>query len=441
MGKASLRTVTDQIKFISVKIGPLHIRMQIQGCSAYCGLCALNNTVTGCGIVTTPYLPSEMDELADAVWLNNAYIQQGLLQEVEPMRHRCGDYDIVVLEQAAVKRGLLWCRKGKVITSTVHQTDIKNVPSQILELIYQSLVKKLDIVKNRFILVVDGAKKHYVSVGFLDSTMLLLDSLQKTVKVLSIREGLLYLKNIPSTQLAAVKIEKNLVVIDDDEENVAGSNSSEGNPSSCFNSTPYSLLHESDLICLEKGNKINDAVIHAIGKCLSKMEKRVYVADTNLINQLRKRKATGSNKTKLGCLALEHELVLVPIHSNNTHWSLVVIDIPGQRYLEYDSSCPYKSDIEIRQLLTTWIQRSGIDISSFSELSMEERRRVPTQGSSAVDCGLFLLCGMVAQATKAPMDFHLIDMPRVREQLMMLITTKKREILSRTNLWIGSYLF
>ena len=107
----SLRTVTEQIKFISVKIGPLHSRMQVQGCSAYCGLCALNNTVTGCGIVITLYLPSEMDELADATWLNNAYIQQGLLQ--------CGDYGIVVLEQAAVKRGLLLCRKDKVITSIV----------------------------------------------------------------------------------------------------------------------------------------------------------------------------------------------------------------------------------------------------------------------------------------------------------------------------------
>ena len=55
LGKASLRILTEQIKFISVKIGSLHIRMQVQGCSAYCGLCALNNTVTGRGIVTTPY--------------------------------------------------------------------------------------------------------------------------------------------------------------------------------------------------------------------------------------------------------------------------------------------------------------------------------------------------------------------------------------------------
>ena len=75
--------------------------MQVQGSSAWCGLCALNNAA-GSELFTPMYL----DEVSDNVWLSLFEdIGSTLFDYYEPLRSIDGDYNIEVLMQAAALMG------------------------------------------------------------------------------------------------------------------------------------------------------------------------------------------------------------------------------------------------------------------------------------------------------------------------------------------------
>ncbi len=75
--------------------------MQVQGSSAWCGLCALNNAAG-----TEAFTPLFLDEVSDNIWLRLFEdIGSTLLDYYEPIRSIDGDYSIEVLMQAAELKG------------------------------------------------------------------------------------------------------------------------------------------------------------------------------------------------------------------------------------------------------------------------------------------------------------------------------------------------
>ena len=74
---------------------------QRQGCSALCGLCALNNLVG-----KFEFQSIDLDSIADEIWFQQINDGQSLVDEIQSTRSRDGYYCIEVLLLAANKKGM-----------------------------------------------------------------------------------------------------------------------------------------------------------------------------------------------------------------------------------------------------------------------------------------------------------------------------------------------
>jgi hypothetical protein len=109
--------------------------------------------------------------------------------------------------------------------------------------------------------------------------------------------------------------------------------------------------------------------------------------------------------------------VFIPMHINNNHWILAVIDMPNHQILQYDS---HNSNNEIHHTLLEPLKRwvsdqSGhsIDASSWPIIA----QRTPQQ-QNGFDCGVFLLIILRRLINNQPLNFTQADIPNTRRQIV-----------------------
>ena len=78
--------------------------MQYQGCSAYCGLCALNNAYR-----EERFTVEMLDNIADDLWLRQIeQLGMSLTSELQSLRDICGHYSIEVLRESVSRMSGSW---------------------------------------------------------------------------------------------------------------------------------------------------------------------------------------------------------------------------------------------------------------------------------------------------------------------------------------------
>ena len=78
---------------------------------------------------------SELDNAADELWLLQAEAAEGLSNHIlESMRNLSGNYDVQVLERAAIRAGYLWRRVDLLMKRAFHG-NISIVPSTFLHIL------------------------------------------------------------------------------------------------------------------------------------------------------------------------------------------------------------------------------------------------------------------------------------------------------------------
>lgn len=195
----------------------------------------------------------------------------------------------------------------------------------------------------------------------------------------------------------------------------------------------YPVLRKDLRTCMP-GSWLNDAVINTYLIMLMRAAHRhnfifstyfmssLYTDDqTYNYDRMRKWKRSQILKGSL----FQNEKVLIPIHVNQDHWILAVVDMKQRKICTYDSLCATESvyiDILQRFLSDERKMENGEEIYWRIE---SNSRRVPRQ-DNGYDCGVFLLAfSYLLMNNMSINSVSQKDMPDIRQRIVFSISKQK----------------
>ena len=398
--------------------------MQVQGYSSFCGLCAMNNAI-GCSRKgPTMFNLFDLDLAADIIWLKQVCeVGCGFSVPLEPMRGLDGDYSILAMEEAAIRKNCTFQRLDLPLRALVDGAAINSLdPSSLQE--FYSLLLGLFQADERPSLIVRTKEYHFVTLLLKADAIVLLDSRRTSALPLSLKDGLGYIQReayqnpdfaavnlqgpgtygnpVRVNDLPEVKLHTNFHCTLDEVWDLSSTISDD-----TIIATLHGQVKAKDVRTLKPGNQINDVVINYIGPFLMSQKKDVYVASTFWLNHCSQELGL---KEMLRCDFHKYEKFVFPVHCPG-HWWCVLIDRPMKLYGEFDSLCKDRRSDYVFQVLCREFKTANIDISSFRRLSQEEREKLPSQGQNVFDCGVFVLGFIGAFVNNLEINFSLRDMP------------------------------
>lgn len=421
IGKHANKQTLSQVRLCNSTVNK-DLVMQIQGHSSFCGLCAMNNTI-GVEKDRPPVFDVfDLDLAADLLWLKQVCeVGCGFSVPSEPMRCLDGDYSILAMEEAALKRNFTFKRMDVPLRALVDGTELQTLDDGCVKELY-SLVLGLFSANEKPSLIIRTKKYHFVTLLFQPDKVVLFDSQRTCPLLLPLKDGLGFIQREASgnPEFAAVKLQApgtcdNPVVVDElsgtDIEmpctNFQCTSDEVWDPKSTIaDDTIISTLHgqvtAKDLRSLKPGNQINDVVVNYIGSFLMSQKDSVYVASTFWLNRCSKGRFHDLKKHDLQ----KFKKFIFPVHCPG-HWWCVMIDTSDKLYGEYDSLCQNRSSGYVFELLHNIFQSANIDLSSFRKLNQQERQHIPSQGDNTTECGVFLLGFMCAFVNCLKLSFDL----------------------------------
>ena len=177
------------------RVSGIQVFMQCQGSTAFCGLCMLNNLVGCPNNQSTAFLVSDLNAAADLLWIRQAAEVQNLGEELEQLRSTDGDYSIHVLEFVVEQKGSRLVRADNLFKDFFGSIRVTDFGSET----YKLLLGQMPCSRVGF--CIDS--KHYVTVLFLDSGMVLLDSRLKHPVSLNYVSCLSYIQTCISQDIFA----------------------------------------------------------------------------------------------------------------------------------------------------------------------------------------------------------------------------------------------
>ena len=374
----------------------------------------------------------DLDLAADVMWLKQiCEISCGFSAPSEPMRCLDGDYSILAMEEAAVRKNCTFQRLDVPLKALVDGAAIQSLDLSSLHEFY-SLILGLFRTDEKPAIIVRTQKYHFVTVLLKQDSIVLLDSQRTSALPMSLRDGLGFIQReaYQNPEFAAINLQGpgiygNPMQVNDLPEVEVQTNfhctlDEVWDSSSTIPDVIISSLHgqvkAKDLRTLKPGNLLNDVVINYIGSFLMSQKPNVYVASTFWLNRCSK-----EGLAKMPDFDIQRfEKFIFPIHCPG-HWWCVLIDKAMKSYGEFDSLCKGRESDYVFQVLCDWFKTANIDISSFQRLSHEEREKMPSQGHNITDCGVFMLGFISAFVNNIEMNFGLADMPFLRSSFAKII--------------------
>ena len=365
----------------------------------------------------------DLDLAADIIWLKQVCeVGCGFSVPLEPMRGLDGDYSILAMEEAAIRKNCTFQRLDLPLRALVDGAAINSLdPSSLQE--FYSLLLGLFQADERPSLIVRTKEYHFVTLLFKADAIVLLDSRRTSALPLSLKDGLGYIqreayqnpKNFAPVNLQGPGTYGNPVRVNDSQEVKLHTNfhctldKVWDLSSTISDDTIIAILHgqvkAKYVRTLKPGNQINDVMISYIGPFLMSQKKDVYDASTFWLNHCSQEL---SLKEIHRCDFHKYEKFVFPVHC--PAWSLVV--------------CLNRQANKIKGVIMFFRSCAGnsnIDISSFRRLSQEEREKLPSQGQNVFDCGVFVLGFISAFVNNLEMNFSLRDMPFLRNSFAKII--------------------
>ena len=435
IGKHTNKQTLSQVHLCNSAVNK-EFGMQIQGYSSFCGLCAMNNAIGVAKDRPPVFDVFDLDLAADIIWLKQVCeVGHGFSVLSEPMRCLDGDYSILAMEEAALKKNFTFKRVDVPLRALVDGTALQTLDDGCVKELY-SLVLELFNADEKPSLIIRTKKYHFVTLLFQPDKVVLLDSQRTSPVLFLLKDGLGFIQREASAnpEFAAVKLQapgtcENPVVVD----GLAGAD----NEMPCTNfqcrldevwdpesiiadDTIISTLHgqvtAKDLRSLKPGNLINDVVVNYIGSFLMSQKDSVYVASTFWLNRCSRGRFNDLKKYDLQ----KFRKFIFPVHCPG-HWWCVMIDMSENLYGEYDSLCQNRNSSYVFELLHNVFQTANIDLSSFRKLNQQERQQIPSQGDSTTECGVFLLGFMCAFVNCLGLSFDLSMMSFLRHSFAKII--------------------
>ena len=421
IGKHANKQTLSQVRLCNSTVNK-DLAMQVQGYSSFCGLCAMNNAVGVAKDRPPVFDVFDLDLAADMIWLKQVCeVGHGFSVPSEPMRCLDGDYSILAMEEAALKKNFTFRRMDVPLRALVDGTALQTLDDGCVKELY-SLVLGLFNADEKPSLIIRTKKYHFVTLLFQPDKVVLFDSQRTSSLLLLLKDGLGFIQREASAnpEFAAVKLQApgtcdNPVVVDE----LTRAN----NETPCTNfqctldevwdpksiiadDTIISTLHgqvtAKDLRSLKEGNQINDVVVNYIGSFLMSQKESVFVASTFWLIRCSKGRFNDLKNYDLQ----KFQKFIFPVHCPG-HWWCVMIDMSENLYGEYDSLCQNRNSGYVFELLHNVFQTANIDLSSFRKLNRKERQQIPSQGDSTTECGVFLLGFMCAFVNCLGLSFDL----------------------------------
>lgn len=178
-----------------------------------------------------------------------------------------------------------------------------------------------------------------------------------------------------------------------------------------------------DLYTLKPKEWVNNVIIDYIGKDLMAECGDVFIAETLFMECIREEKYNQYLPVDFNVKKDNYNKFIFPVHTlSRDHWWCVIVDISKKQYMELDSLNVMRRDDLLHRKLCNWFLRIvGLDISNFKLLTVEDRKKLPTQEYNRTECGVFLLSFTMAVSLDNAFNFKLNDMCKVRRHLADMI--------------------
>ena len=221
IGKHANKQTLSQVRLCNSTVNK-DLGMQIQGYSSFCGLCAMNNAIGVAKGRPPVFDVFDLDLAADMIWLKQVCeVGYGFSIPSEPMRCLDGDYSILAMEEAALKKNFSFKRMDVPLRALVDGTALQILDDVCVKELY-SLVLGLFGADEKPSLIIRTKKYHFVTLLFQPDKVVLLDSQRTSPLFLFLKDGLGFIQREASAnpEFAAVKLQApgtcdNPVVVDD----------------------------------------------------------------------------------------------------------------------------------------------------------------------------------------------------------------------------------
>ena len=424
--------VDSHVKLINFDFKGERFKMQLQGSTTLCGMCALHNTINKFYLT-----PHDFNSVADCLWLEMA-LRENLSNDFQKQRSLSGDYSIDVIISVAQDQGYECIRfdnNFKLFFQNANPCHLDENPDEL----FKNLLKILGIKRNDHLFIADSMN-HFVTIVFLEHDMIILDSI-KGPSIYSIQSGLTYLWQLSySSGFAAYHIPKRKYVFIKDDADILQPNinftvfeimrhNSTVNASQEISSV-FKHVTAHDVRSLGGENFINDSIICPVCQAINKSFPSVYAIDSLLATRLLNPSAMIS-KSQATLVPPSKDLLLLPI-SSGRHWWVLSINNVSSSYSVLDSL-----GLEHQDGVETLLKR--LSFLSHNQVCEFIRKKIsfPLQGSNGTQCGLFSICCMISEPNSTNFDFSLYDMDYVRQQLAYNIVNGHVTKLSSPSIWQG----
>ena len=418
-------------------ISGISLKMQMQGSTNLCGLCALNNTIPGLDAK-----PEALHRIADNTWLVQS-LNQDITNDLEKCRSLSGDYNIDVLINAAQAAGYEYSQMNNKLLSFFRNASPDDLTTRAPAM-FSDLMKALDVRPGDRLLL-NNATAHFVALLFLEGNLLVLDSLKGPCQYVD-SEALLYLWQLVYESIGLYSFSpkpSRFILISDDDPSDSTSQTRDTyavfqilQPDSEIDisieiSSVFKHVTAGDLRCLDGSRCINDAVVAAVCQAVNKTSQDVVALDSLVTAKLLKDPSWKHINKRRPVVEPGKKLVLCPVNQDN-HWWLASIDISARTYTVLDSLARDRSR-EISLLLRALANNDYSEAVTFSNKKIV----VPSQGTNNFQCGVFTMCFLVSQAAGQQPTFTIFDMDHVRERVAWCIANGKELELASPSLWEG----
>ena len=412
----------------------ISLKMQMQGSTNLCGLCALNNTLAQSSNIQ----PQAINRIADTTWLQQA-MHQELTNDLEKFRSVSGDYNIDVLLNAALDAGFEHSTLNNALRSFFKDANPDYLASEA-DKMYSSLMSSLG-VKPGDRLLLNNAADNFLALLFLEKDLLLLDSLDGPL-LYSALDAVTYLwQLVYNSMMAIYKFSPKYVVIEEDSETAFKSKRTASvyyilKPDSPVDdceeiSNNFSHVTAGDVRCLSDSNHINDAVVAAVCQAINSRHSDVLAVDPLATAKLLKTPISANLNRGTRMINLGYKKILFPVNQDN-HWWVASINLSSGTYSVLDSLAINRQH-EVSSLVAALSYNGYSNAANFSLKHLD----VPQQGSNTFQCGVLTICSLVSQAADQLPNFSIFDMDHVREQVARIIVEGDERELADSSLWEG----
>ncbi|EDW04455.1 GH23254 [Drosophila grimshawi] len=187
-------------------------------------------------------------------------------------------------------------------------------------------------------------------------------------------------------------------------------------------------INNADIMTLTKNSWLNDNVINLyLNLIVARSQKitlpRVYAMNTFFVPSLLKGYKNVSRWTRHVDIFKE-DMILVPVHVDNVHWCMAIIDMSKNMISYYDSfNIPNPTVLNALRnfLIEQSLARKLETPLTLKDFQVQHATNVPRQTNTS-DCGVFS-CMFAKYITRnKSLTFSQKDMPRFRKQMKREIT-------------------